>query len=316
MPTKSTKPKKQQISVESNPTTSIHPFSHKIDELRRRVGWSQKKLAEHIGKSHQQVSRLLNMKGKEQLPLDLIKAIFEVFAPGTDIERRSVFQRAQKDKAWNQYLQKTNLDKTFFELATSLTRQGDRFNPYDWLFGIQDDELWQRTHQPGERWLITDVITETCYPELMPVTCDQLINNLNILVFFIPGRAISEFENFYNLAQKAFDEKGLGENFEEVFKNKVMCIEMPDWSFFFRMRIDDPRTRSQSRSSVLSLGPVNDPILVRMDEHTTAEVFKRLNTVVDRFRQVAAGEKSEREFSSSDQLTFTLRFPKEGNVSD
>jgi transcriptional regulator with XRE-family HTH domain len=297
--------------------TDIHPFSRKLNDLRQEIGWKKKELARYLGKSEEQIFRILHMKGNEQLPLELIKKIFDVFAPVSKSSFQGDTQNDyRQDIKWQWYIKEVRLDVIFFDLATALTKQNRGRNPSELIESIQDETRLQSSMYPEERWLITDILAESYDENLMVNTCKQIQDNLQLLAIFMPNNALKNFDRFLSGAKKFVQD-------ESFLQHRIMCIAMPEYTFLFRIRLDDPQAGlgSPNKSAVISIGPPPKPLLLRLDEKTAGDIFVHFYRIVAAFRQKIDDAKKnaqqlqkvqrkfELEIDSDKTIPFYLHFP-------
>jgi transcriptional regulator with XRE-family HTH domain len=300
----------REVSLIISDGADIHPFSRKLNDLRQEIGWKKKELATYLGKSGEQIFRLLHMKGNEQLPLELIKKIFDIFAP---ISKSSFHGDIQNDyrqnKQWQWYIKEINPDVIFFDLATALTKQNRGRNPFELIESIQDETRLQSSMYPEERWLITDILAEAYDANLMANTCKQIQDNLQLLAIFMPNNALKNFDRFLSGVKKSVKD-------ESVLHHRIMCIAMPEYTFLFRIRLDDPQAElgSPNKSAVISIGPPPKPLLLRLDEGTAGDIFLHFYRIVAAFRQKIDDAKKNAQQLQKDQRRFELEIDSEKTI--
>jgi hypothetical protein len=162
---------------------------------------------------------------------------------------------------------------------------------------------------PEERWLITDILAEAYDSDLMANTCKQIQDNLQLLAIFMPNNALKKFDKFLSNVKK-----NVGD--ESLLQRRIMCIVMPEYTFLFRIRLDDPRAElgAPYKSAVISIGPPPKPLLVRLDEGTAGDIFLHFCQILDAFRQNINDAKNNTQQLQKDQRKFELEIDSEKTI--
>lgn len=326
-----TKPKSLHLATETK-TPEIdaerpHPVSTYIQEFIRRHKLKHadlvdpNRLKDHgvapelaLSIDQSYVSRLIDLKATDRPAIGSLSRLLRLITELATAKARQLHKPADSDtiqdsfESWTEFLANRG-DTVFYEIARRLGGNTERANLGYLFLDTEDEVQWQRNHVPTQRWIITDVMGENEYDDLLNST-RALIRHpkLERLIYILTSDESTATTDFAYFREHLLHEDG----FEELFREKVRCIHMDDTIGMARIRLDDPTiSRPESRSGVLSIGGEASPMLIVLPEVSIARITRKLVPIVrEAERTIEHGRAGD-----SPQGKFTTIYPNKDEQS-
>lgn len=242
---------------------------------------TQDQLAKELGVTRGYLSLLESARGK--LPsVQVLRDLCDV-----------LIVRGHPERSRSQLEQITRLSLAALDLENA-----DLFE--DVLGSIEDEAVTQRQPAVNEVWILSDILGETRKTALLETTVGNLTEGVRYVYFVPAGDGALQWEECKTaIAQK------LKDSFEAV-SQQLVAVSCPKLLCLPRMRILNPGLRTAQ--GTVSLGPLNDIVLHKLQPDQVATIHAELSRVLD-----ALGTQSP--YTTPDGATFTRLYPEEGPAS-